>query len=975
MNPMKLPLFILSWCLALTAIGQSSTIGTAPNLASLSNRPPSAINPVVITQGRVTPGDGKGGMYTWVPGNSSAIDWTNVVGSSLTSSGRWLLSLPSPTPLTSDGSKVDRTNGAAVGLALTGSSTIGGAAIIGGSGTAGQFPAFNGTSSLGASGVSTNAARNVERVVLTSAELVATSPQDLMSTTGGTLAYVTTTGDTVAGSGARHWMWSAASTAATNFANAGGPIAYPYGSASGRWIEVEPYTAVDARIMTMTALYPDADDGTTNPNNPTSYINSLYSAAEAAYSPTLGRVTVRHANGVFTVDELILCGKVVYESPPGGVCHFKKRSQPVGTVNRSIASTRRLGFMNLDATDGSFLSWGAAGGTNDYYQNPDNWYGQSDDMSFTGSGKIIFDQNQKDCTLPMLRLAEVRRFWVDPGVIEVWHNDATNAVAGTTTNNWAVSLGGREIVWYYPIVRNGTRTYQDGFHIGWGRDIFIFGGYGETGDDSIVCQAEAAGAFTNPPDEPLERVYIQGWRAKSNKGRAVNLHAGINWVQVPYVNRTPELKDIVVDGVVGSAGVARQSGMQIGNFQDGTGIWHYTIDNPGSGYTDGYYTIAVGNTGGGSGAQCSVKVVGGQIVRAYMAKVSGSFRYGTGYRQDQLATVASIPGGSGAVVTGVVFGSPNNRVVRCSVRNFAIDVGSTTHDGIEPYALRIHGATDCNVGPGTFNITDNVDDPTYPANSFRPYVIQSASNCVVKDVLFTPTYRGGSIAANDLPKSYVTRITFDGVTLGPHQHTGHGLCKVNGDTVGRIDWMNSTFKVNTGTAAIYLPDLESSKVCHSDYLNVQNCLFIADSGASNTRAIDFVPGGGTGNMLGQLRFTGNTLVNITGADTAAVVQAAATAYEVDGNTGGYRTKLGNVVTQTSGTSQVSVTVSTYTGLIDNTTASLPCVRVVPLGNPGSNWWVEPSTTGAFLIKTASAVGADLNWAVYVDTSRKPLTGY
>lgn len=971
---MKIPSLILSLFLCLISFGQGTSIGTAPTLASLTNRPPSNINPVVITQGRDTPGDGKGGMYVWVSGSTSAIDWTNVLGSSLTSTGRWLLSLPSATPATSDSSKVDRANGTGTGLDLTdtdllGTTRVNGvnlesslAAKLNGTAAAGMFPVGTGSTTVASSGISTNAARNVNRVMLTATELVATSPTDLMATTGGTLAFVTTTGDTVAGEGARHWKWNPSSTAATNFANAGGPLAYTGSPATGRWEEVKPYAAADTRIMVMTSLYPDDPDGTTNPNDPSVYFNGIYAAAEAAYDPILGPVTVQHPDGVFTCDELIFRGNVWYNSD--GIFHVKKRSHPVGTVNRSVATTRRQGFLELDP-DGSFDKWGAAGGTNGYYAAADNWYGLSDNMRFTGNGKFIFDQNQKDLQQPLLRFMEVRNMYVAPGVIEAWHNASTNV---SPVNSWGILLAGRNVHWFMPIVKYGTLVTQDGFHVCWGRNIHVYGGYAQSGDDSLAFQAEAAGSFTSPPDEPLEEVYVNNWHCESRRARGAMIHAGVNWINAPYTNRTVELRGITVDGVTGTCAVERGTAIQMGNFQDGGGIWTYTINAAGSGYTDGYYVITVGNTGGGSGAQCSVKVTGGQVVRAVMAKVAGVWKPGTGYTQDQAATVASIPGGSGALITGVVFGQPNNRIVNCAIRNFNLDCGSATHDGSEPYGFRLHGLTDSVLGPGFIRITEN----TVPIH--RPYVIHAASNCVVRGVFVSPTQNGGGILANAYPKAYINGLLFDDCTFGPHNNGGQGICKINGTTVGRLTYRNCNLIVGSGMAAFYLPDLDSSKACHADFLDIDGCWIRAVSGATSTKAIDFVPSGGTGNMLGKLRFVNNTLTGITTFDTPAVIQAACTAYEIQGNSGGFLTEVWFTVTQTSGTTTVAVPISIYPGLIDNTTASLPVVSATPYGNVGA-WWMTANTVSSATINTASAPGSDVTWGIRIRAPYKPLTGY
>jgi lysophospholipase L1-like esterase len=85
-------------------------------------------------------------------------------------------------------------------------------------------------------------AQNVARVVPTAADLVGAPPETFASspTYGSTnfLSIVTTTGDSTAGTGGKTWRWSGASTASTNTAAANGPIAYPWGSTSGRWLNL-----------------------------------------------------------------------------------------------------------------------------------------------------------------------------------------------------------------------------------------------------------------------------------------------------------------------------------------------------------------------------------------------------------------------------------------------------------------------------------------------------------------------------------------------------------------------------------------------------------------------------------------------------------------------------------------------------------------------------------------------------------------
>ena len=87
-------LFLL---LAITGLAQGrGDVKTTDTLITLSNFPPSSITGgVVATLGRATVGDGDGGVYTWDGSSSASVDQTNVIGSSITGTGRWLLSIGS----------------------------------------------------------------------------------------------------------------------------------------------------------------------------------------------------------------------------------------------------------------------------------------------------------------------------------------------------------------------------------------------------------------------------------------------------------------------------------------------------------------------------------------------------------------------------------------------------------------------------------------------------------------------------------------------------------------------------------------------------------------------------------------------------------------------------------------------------------------------------------------------------------------
>lgn len=953
---------ILSLCLALAAVLSAAAQGynvsrTVPTATDLVSAPPEtfASSPTfgstnflsyVETTGDTVSGSGKK-TWWWSPtstlATNTAVNRGPIAYPFGSTAGRWLY--------------VPESEGA----------------MLSSSGVAGQFPVSTGASSLAASGFTTNALRNVMRVVLTSAELVADTPTNLMAIPGGTSAVVQTTGDTVGGSGIRTWAWNAASTAVTNTAAAGGPIAYPYGASTGRWEQVPTagMLAPTDRVMAIPALYADDSTGTMNATDPAPTIQAYYDAASAAYDPYLGKVRVLHPAGQYTGGELVFKKNVLYWYPH--VWHYRKRLQPSGTTQRSVATTARLGGATLDGTDGAFLNWNASGGTNNYFAAADNWYGLSGGMEFGGEGKAIFDQNQKDLTQPLLRLLEVEDMLVStPGVIECWLSVSTN---GSPSSSYAIQLCGRRVIWNCPIIRGGTVVAQDGLHIGWGNNIIINGGYSQSGDDSLAFQAEASGGSTLPPDEPLENVYVSNWNCNTLRARAAIIHAGVNWITAPYTNRTVEHRNVVVNGITGYCSKERQSAIQMGNWQDASGIWTYTIDNPGNGYTDGYYTLNLGAVGGGSGAQCSVKVVGGQITRAVMAKVSGVWKPGTGYVQDQAVTITGMGAGSGGAVTGIAFGAPNNRVVGCAIRNFHLVSGGVTHDGVEPYAIRLHGATDSEIGPGYISVIENTNSPAH-----RPLFIEAAQDCTIRGVTIVAStsaglQNGGSINVTKA-RSVVDGLRVVDSKWGPIRNAGNGLMKVNGTTVGKISFERDRFVIGTGMSGFYMVDYESSKTCYTTNLNIESCEFTPVLGATSTQAVNFVPNaGGSGLVCGMFRFVGNEVTGITTFDSASVLQTACTAYEIRDNRGGYRTKLQTQVTQTSGSTTVSVPVSTYTGLIDATTASLPqIVGIVPVDYLG-NWRLRANSTTAATLETASAPSSNVLWNITIDTSRKPLTGY
>lgn len=813
--------------------------------------------------------------------------------------------------------------------------------------------------------------RNVARVVLTGNELVASPPETFYASlpnSTDSLAYVTTTGDYSARTGRKDWVWDPLATGATNATANNGPIAYPYGATMGRWI-YQPITAlpqVSFRLMRIPGTYPDAADGTPNATDPVTEIQDYIDAASAAYTAIEGKVSLEFPQATFTGGQFFWRSKVRYFSP--GEFVYKKRYDASGSSERSICTTARMGGeINGMATlhaDGSFLAWRTEGGTNNYYADPTRWYGLSDDMEFDGPGWFTFDQNLKNVGQPLVRFVEVRRMEVNR-CIRVIHNGTA-----LTANSYAVQLCGEIVNWLGIQVLGGREIYQDGLHMGWGKYINVQDGYIESGDDAIAYEAETAGGSTLPPDQPLENCRVSGITVNSYRARAASVTGGVNQIGAPYPLGGLKVYNCEVSGLFGKVGQLRQGALHLGDYQTGGQIWSYTIVDPGTGYTDGTYQLAVGNTGGGTGAECTVTVSGGIITRAVPRKLAGVWKWGSGYTTDEAVTITGMGAGSGASVTAVVYGPRNDTVLRTTIHDFNLVTGGPAHDGTEPFAIKFYGATDSKIYDGKIHIIQNSGTPAH-----RPFFVQAGKHCSIENVDITAeggyTKNGGGIALNTHPKTLLDDFEFLNCSFPGIDNTGQGTVKINGTAGTRLGFRRCRFNVRTGQSAFYLPDIESSKACHIDILDIQDCIFAPFSGATSTRAVNFVDNGGTHNMVGFFRFVGNYVEGITTSPTVSVLQAGCTAYEIDGNTGGWLTKLRGKVTQTSGTTSFNIPISTVTGLPANTDDWLTMVRVQQLGaTTPVAYTVDTSSTTQVTVKTPSAPGSNVTWGYYVDTSRK-----
>lgn len=391
--------------------------------------------------------------------------------------------------------------------------------------------------------------------------------------------------------------------------------------------------------------------GGVNPIDPTTVIQGYIDNASAAYNATDGPMTLVFPAGSITMGEFIAKGNVTYVGGGlngGGVTHIKKRydyttgSSFTSNVNRVIFKTVRKPYVNVDPNDKCFLSW--------VYPNADDWYGNSDNMTF--AGRFIFDQNNKLCGLHLCMFFEVRNMLVLPGAFEVWHTP--NAPVGNRW--WGIYLCGRDIRWYSPIVRYGTEVYQDGFHFVSGDRITVQGGYIECGDDAFAISQQTGSATTIGPDEGVTNVVVNGTLINSQRGRAITAQAGANFANVPFIYGG-RCNNITYSNITGKAAQYNSHGISIANYRRPTeraastsvnGVFSnaYQIVAAGSGYANGFYpNLSVTPvTGTGSGAKACVTIAGGIVTRVMPDQVTaGDFLRGSNYNADARVDLSTIP--------------------------------------------------------------------------------------------------------------------------------------------------------------------------------------------------------------------------------------------------------------------------------------------------------------------------------------------
>lgn len=798
--------------------------------------------------------------------------------------------------------------------------------------------------------------------------------------------------------------------------------------------------------------------GGTNPTDPTTTIQGLIDSASAAYNDTDGPVTLVFPAGQITMGEFIAKGNVTYVGGGlngGGTTHIKKRYDYVTgssfstNVNRVLFKTVRKNGVNVNANDKCFSSW--------ILPNADDWYGNSDGMTF--AGHFIFDQNNKLCGLHLCMFLEVRNMLVLPGAFEVWHTP--NAPAGNRW--WGIYLCGRDIRWYSPVVRYGTDVFQDGFHIVSGNRITVHGGYIESGDDAFVISQQTGSLSTIGPDEGTSNVVVLGPLVNSQKGRAIAAQAGSNNANVPFIygGRT---KDVVFRGFTGKAAQYNSHGISIGSYSrpvergaatsvNGVFSNAYTISAAGSGYANGFYANlpVVAITGGGAGAKACVTVAGNVVTRVMPDQVTtGDFVKGSGYTGTALVDLSTLPRVSTttttagftmpavsstvtvsvASVTGISTGNGiwiatagyftvaavgvstldltntghyQNAAPAAAIANTKqvalatpatltsslvpqdltlvdgvdiqaqLEIGSTTHNNIEPWGLSLIAAKNVKLDY-VLNMISNAT-----TNAHRPFYIRGADGVKIRLIMQSQQTQGGLLTTKDYNCGTIDNLEFHDCNFICPTSGGAGVLKfanaASGATFGKITVRNSIFRqLNNGSSCIYIDSIDGTDYGTLELLD--NKIIPTSLTPSNDWFVRFLtPIAG---MMGLLTMRNNDMrlmsrkINSVPAD----FQLAVTTYNIKDNPG-LPTKMSKTVAIGAATTTQAITVDSLTGLPDTTTLGMACVTwrwVTQPTNVVGNTWFTPTSTTAFSINFSTAPGGSgATGVITVDTSQKGLT--
>lgn len=705
--------------------------------------------------------------------------------------------------------------------------------------------------------------------------------------------------------------------------------------------------------------YYDASDGTINTNavaTKTASIQDAINAASAAYNSVTGaRVTLVFQPGSIHINQITLKKNVIYKAA-GEVVIW--RATDYSGSDRGIFQTSRADGVQVFQTTGyvnAFDQWKSSPVD---YSNADNWYGEGDNIRFSGPGKFILKVGDKALQQPPLYLQEVSNFYVEPGAIEVWH--------GTNTIQWGIAISGRNVFWNNPLVKNGSEIGQDGLHILSGRKMVFIGGLLESGDDSIAVGKQNDGGSNVGPDEACEDIAIIAPICESAKARAFVAYSGFNNLSVPW-NEGNKVRRVSAIALSGHVAKNRQAGFYIGDFPDRGKIYSYTVTSAGSGYPNGYSKCPVSG-GGGSGAECVIRVVGGQIVGAWPSYVSGTtWNNGSGYSSSGTVTLSGLASGSGGAVTANYQPYRNNLVEDIYVQG-NIKIGGESHDGVNAYGVHLEGCRRITMDVGILAV-QNSGTPVH-----RPLNMYAGENINLKLNLSGAWQKSGTINAGLFNGSTVDRVWIKGGSYIGTIDSGSAPFKLIGP-IGTIAFLDNTFTdIRNGTYGILTFDQENSSQPFTYVTNliVRGNVFTSYSASpSSTYGIGILNNTNT-SAIGTLTMSGNDFTRITSFPAGSAMRSDVDHWHISGNPG-YTVRNRTTATIGAGATTQVVTIGTATGFPDTTDEGIGCIRVTPVTTWGSasKWWVTPTSATTYTLNVDSAPGGSgLKFAIEEDTSLK-----
>lgn len=688
----------------------------------------------------------------------------------------------------------------------------------------------------------------------------------------------------------------------------------------------------------------------------TAYFQSWVDAASAAYSATDGRVRLVFPRGMWTLDQITLKSNVHYDF---NNVIWKRRSSNVAALLGSMLTvpTRSYDLTLRDPVDISWVSWQNGG------ENPENWYGDGDNMRF--SGKLLLDTNNKTLNNHIVYLNQVRDLVVEEGAIQVTYT-------GTQSNWWAFSVSGRNIIWHKPIVRGGTVVAQDGFHIVAGQNIRVIDGDVESGDDALVVNATLVGIYQ--PDEYTTDITVLGGRWNSYIGRSIALPAGQDTTSSPVL-KPRQIRRVSILGAIGTGAQNKNQACYIGDYSQPDQIYRYTIVSPGAGYTDGYYICPV--PGGGNNAQCRIKIVGGQINRAVVyrnAALPNPWVTGSGYSGGESVDLSSIPGGAGGSVINNQQLRNNDMVTDVTIQAKLRYGGDYIND---PYGVWIRGCKRVSL-----DLTMDLIAQSSTAPQHRPLVIFGAEDLIIKyQQTGIPCNKAAVI--NNLGVANAgtinNNITFrDCVFLG--QVEASGWVNITGSNTGNINFENCIWReIQPGNNGIRCADFDQSTQTHIAQLRIIGGKAYKQGGA--TGSFLYTPNfGGAWGQITRLIMEDIDLSDMTTAiDASNFFQQAVLAYLIR-SCNGLPTRYSKAVTIAAGgtTATLNIAPNLPTAFCDTTTLGTGAITLRAINIPAAAGCDKvsiamTSSTVATLTSNADPTGAGWQFIADVDCTRKPLT--